>query len=478
MFHLLMSDSTTSTVSRRFLFLGAAAAATAVSIASVIHLRRRSLSNTSCVAEVEVEEHITSSATVEMTNSIQDSVQSQVLLQEEESSSPSCHDGSSDPSYEQTEMTTRTADPGSSVAVVTDVGLGNSVCDEEGGEESSSNSVTCSDSGRGSDADELHSTRTILAYHLRIPDVLCGRFIGSKGVHVNRLKNESKCRVILKESSDDDKRSSRRKGNESSSNRFQLCIIEGTRTSIEKCLEFIRERFPSSEYPELTLEQTNIPVAASITPALSLAFGVMNEIMISAIVSPNHVFLHQPSHPTYTALQRLNDCMSHCYNDTATPELDSASIVQGVVCIAYSGEVWYRVQIVSYDSESGTCDVKFLDYGGYSTMAASDLRQIRSDFLSLPFQAVECYLANISPCEGESEWSPEAMSALAEVLSSKIGTAVIHGISEDAIPLVHLFVNDTPEITVNVNRLLADRNVVGWIDDVPPYSSESSLETS
>jgi len=41
---------------------------------------------------------------------------------------------------------------------------------------------------------------------------------------------------------------------------------------------------------------------------------------------------------------------------------------------------------VSYDAVSDLCDVKYVDYGGYSTIEAKELRKIRTDFLSLPFQ--------------------------------------------------------------------------------------------
>lgn len=44
------------------------------------------------------------------------------------------------------------------------------------------------------------------------------------------------------------------------------------------------------------------------------------------------------------------------------------------------------VQVVSYDDIEDSCDIKYIDYGGYDTVAASSLRQIRTDFLSLPFQ--------------------------------------------------------------------------------------------
>ena len=43
-------------------------------------------------------------------------------------------------------------------------------------------------------------------------------------------------------------------------------------------------------------------------------------------------------------------------------------------------------QVVSVDESSGQCDIKYLDYGGYHTLPLEDLKQIRTDFLSLPFQ--------------------------------------------------------------------------------------------
>ena len=60
---------------------------------------------------------------------------------------------------------------------------------------------------------------------------------------------------------------------------------------------------------------------------------------------------------------------------------------------------WYRAVITKvYDIKE--CDVMFVDYGGYSRLPVSSLRQIRYDFMSLPFQASECYLANVQPING------------------------------------------------------------------------------
>ena len=43
-------------------------------------------------------------------------------------------------------------------------------------------------------------------------------------------------------------------------------------------------------------------------------------------------------------------------------------------------------KVVSYDEIEDVCDIKYIDYGGYDSLAADQLRQIRTDFLSLPFQ--------------------------------------------------------------------------------------------
>lgn len=73
---------------------------------------------------------------------------------------------------------------------------------------------------------------------------------------------------------------------------------------------------------------------------------------------------------------------------------------ENTVCAAYSVDSWYRATILSTDTETGTSYVKFLDYGGYAYVDNAKLRQIRADFMLLPFQAAECFLANVKPVGG------------------------------------------------------------------------------
>ena len=60
---------------------------------------------------------------------------------------------------------------------------------------------------------------------------------------------------------------------------------------------------------------------------------------------------------------------------------------------------WFRGMVVT-PPENGCSIVKFMDYGGYSNITVESMRQIRADFMSLPFLATECTLSGVLPVEG------------------------------------------------------------------------------
>ena len=108
---------------------------------------------------------------------------------------------------------------------------------------------------------------------------------------------------------------------------------------------------------------------------------------------------------------------------------------------------------MKYDTTSDSCYVRFLDYGGYYTFMPSDLKQIRSDFLSMPFQvsfslfkakplncgdgggdfakcklktvylfpmqALEVYLGNVIPPDQE-DWPVQSAVVLEELVANQV----------------------------------------------------------
>ena len=46
------------------------------------------------------------------------------------------------------------------------------------------------------------------------------------------------------------------------------------------------------------------------------------DVIVSSVVTPNHVFLQQLTHPTFPMLERQSHCMLLCYTqDTIVPQL-------------------------------------------------------------------------------------------------------------------------------------------------------------
>ena len=62
----------------------------------------------------------------------------------------------------------------------------------------------------------------------------------------------------------------------------------------------------------------------------------------------------------------------------------------------------------------------FVDYGNVAWISRRNLRKLDMEFVHLPFQAVECYLANCFPPKsavaGRQQWLPEGRS---EILTKK-----------------------------------------------------------
>jgi tudor domain-containing protein 2 len=64
-------------------------------------------------------------------------------------------------------------------------------------------------------------------------------------------------------------------------------------------------------------------------------------------------------------------------------------------------------------------DVYFLDYGDKQFVTKRNILELRADFLSLRFQAVECFLAHVQPTNGGSkidEWDEKAVSKFEELV--------------------------------------------------------------
>ena len=148
----------------------------------------------------------------------------------------------------------------------------------------------------------------------------------------------------------------------------------------------------------------------------------------------------------------------------------------GVLCAAPAYNGWFRAITLAYDAEQDETLVRFVDYGGFARLPRADLRQIRTDFMTLPMQAIECYLAHVQPIDGTSHWSEKANELFQQLCVSKIIQAALQGYCKhDGIPCVELYVLDENKKTVRIDQMLLERGLAKPADPTILVSSSSLL---
>ncbi|XP_074643675.1 A-kinase anchor protein 1, mitochondrial-like [Tubulanus polymorphus] len=326
-------------------------------------------------------------------------------------------------------------------------------------EKSSAESISSdgsNDSGKGGSVmDVVNNAEDIQVYQFTFPSDLCAMLVGRRGRTVNGIREESGASIALLRNI--------------YSRDTQICSIEGTESQIQAALVIIKRKFPQRKFPGIDYRQINAapPASPMLSPELmqlNLPEAVNCDVIVSSIVSAGQLFIQQPTHPTYPTMDRLVQCMYTCYTeDFSVPELPKP-IEGGVICAAPIMDGWYRGQVVSYMEESDECDVKFVDYGGYARISCSSLKQIRGDFMTVPFQATECYMANVAPLEGEEDYSEEAGAVLEELTQGQLLQAqIVAHDAETNVPYINLY-QVQGNVAFLINRELVLRGVCRWME--------------
>lgn len=303
----------------------------------------------------------------------------------------------------------------------------------------------------------VSSQEQYIFYEFEIPQTLVGRLIGRKGAFVNRIKATTEATVIVYPHENV---------------RLKLCSVEGTKQQVIAALNMIREHFPQSRYADLTLAQvfTQQSLLTQTRPTLNtqamqieLTAGVVVEVRVSAVVTAGELWVQQPLHPSYSALHRLQSCMNLNYGDGSnTPPLPSP-IQDGIVCVAQIKKHWLRCQLQS--TEDDVSSVVLLDVGGTVSVATSLLRQIRYDYMTLPFQATQCFLHGVQPAKGDV-WDDASTAVMEEFVSDTILFATVVSYTEDGVPLVNIYRRDQDEY-VHLNEKLVRLGHARWLSPQP-----------
>ncbi|NWH80476.1 TDRKH protein, partial [Piaya cayana] len=133
------------------------------------------------------------------------------------------------------------------------------------------------------------------------------------------------------------------------------------------------------------------------------------EVYVSAAESPGRFWIQLIGQRSLQ-LDKLTAEMRQLYQSGACgvglPVLQPGDIVAAPYM---DGGDWHRARILD-EQPDGSLRLCFVDFGDIGEVPPAALRALRSDFLSLPFQAIECSLAGVTPA-GELWWDEAALEA-------------------------------------------------------------------
>ncbi|XP_027883714.1 tudor and KH domain-containing protein isoform X1 [Xiphophorus couchianus] len=143
------------------------------------------------------------------------------------------------------------------------------------------------------------------------------------------------------------------------------------------------------------------------SPDLSFQPDEHLEVYVSASENPNHFWI-QILGVRSLQLDKLTEEMNNFYtNENPTEQRMDSILVGDIVAAPYRDyNTWNRARVLGFLG-SGLVDLYYVDFGDNGELSRDSLRPLRSDFLSLPFQAIECSLAGVRP-KGEF-WTEAAL---------------------------------------------------------------------
>ncbi|XP_006177219.1 tudor and KH domain-containing protein isoform X2 [Camelus ferus] len=168
------------------------------------------------------------------------------------------------------------------------------------------------------------------------------------------------------------------------------------------------------------------------SPDFSFHADEFLEVYVSASEHPNHFWIQIIGSRSLQLDKLVSEMTQHYEN--SLPEDLTVHVGDIVAAPLPTNGSWYRARVLG-TLENGNLDLYFVDFGDNGDCPLRDLRVLRSDFLSLPFQAIECSLARIAP-SGE-QWEEEALDEFDRLthcadwkpLVAKISSYVQSGIS-------------------------------------------------
>lgn len=152
--------------------------------------------------------------------------------------------------------------------------------------------------------------------------------------------------------------------------------------------------------------------------------GQLFEANVTQFESPSNFFIHLRDEESQGKLDGICQDMNRYYSSLPPPTDWQAR--EGQHCAAFFRSSWLRAFVKSIN-EDKVATVFCVDFGNVEIVPNSALRPLEPQFSSLPHCALHCSLAYISPPEGSTEWSKDAIefARMKMPLSSTVNVSLV-----------------------------------------------------
>ncbi|XP_007939803.2 tudor domain-containing protein 1 [Orycteropus afer afer] len=179
---------------------------------------------------------------------------------------------------------------------------------------------------------------------------------------------------------------------------------------------------------------------------VELAVDQTVDVVVSMIYTPGEFYCHVLKEDAINKLNDLNKSLAE-YCQQKLPNGFKAELGQPC-CAFFAGDgSWYRA-LVKEILPNKNIRVHFVDYGNIEEVTADELQTISSKFLKLPFQGIQCWLADTQP--RNKHWTKEATARFQMcVTGTKLQARVVE-ITEEGVGI------ELTDLSTSYPRIISD----------------------
>ncbi|XP_056002323.1 tudor and KH domain-containing protein homolog isoform X2 [Ostrea edulis] len=327
----------------------------------------------------------------------------------------------------------------------------------------------------------------ILTEVMSVPSSALGRIIGRGGDTIKSISRSSKAKVYVDRAPDDyrvveqevqltgsreqidlAKTLIQEKVQEEKVFRAKKSVMEANREKRNKSnmntKQEKREEIPLDEkepvHTNPSLHQQNV---ASWPSGRSFV-----EVYVSSVANPSTFFVQILTSKSMELDEIVKDMSQYYSKERESDVEDDIGLGQLVAAPFDQDSSWYRARVSGFQGDDpDQLDLFYLDYGDSCYLQKSKVRILQSEFMRIPFQAVECELANICPKDGDS-WEEAVVDRFEELTHTAMWTVLMAKLVEiktlstgEKIHIVEL-VDTNEKVDVNIATKLCAEGLAKW----------------